>query len=151
MWKLSQAWPHSFLQLYEKSGTEIKMIAVLLSSHYAVILVFPCLNHILWEADCVSKLNTPVVFHCLLAGHAAFLSVVQFLSLSLQLLGKGMLVINNNKSEKVCWASNPTPDEESSPEVGTFAASTKQEHQPHQCLNCAGGLSDAHRLVSFAV
>lgn len=78
------------------------MIAVLLSSHYAVILVFPCLNHILWEADCVSKLNTPVVFHCLLAGHAAFLSVVQFLSLSLQLLGKGMLVINNNKSEKVC-------------------------------------------------
>lgn len=65
------------------------MIAVLLNFHYSVMLVFLCLNHILWEADCVSKLNTPVVFHCLLAGHAAFLTLVQFLSLSLQLLGKG--------------------------------------------------------------
>lgn len=41
--------------------------------------------------------------------------------------------------------------QESLPEAGTFAACTKQEHQPHQCLNCAGVVSDAYKLMSFAV
>lgn len=147
MWKLSKARPDSFLQLYSKSGTEIEDDCSLLSCHYAAILVFSCLNHVLWEADCVSKLNRPVVFHCLLAGHAAFLTVVQFLSLSLQLLGKGAI-----KSDSLQLSLQPQSWlEESSPEAGTFAPSTKQEHQPHQCLNCAGVLSAAHKLVSLAV
>lgn len=38
------------------------MNAVLLSSYYAVMLTFLCLNHMLQEPDCVLKLKTPVVF-----------------------------------------------------------------------------------------
>lgn len=100
MWKLNKAWPGSFLQLYKKSGTEIED-----NCSFAEFLLFcdPCLNHILWEADCVSKLNTPVVFHCLLAGHAAFLIRLILESIS---AASGE---RSYKSKVVWWVSSPSP------------------------------------------
>lgn len=57
------------------------MDELLLSSHYSVMLMFLCPNHMLQETADVLMLKTPVVFHCMLTGHTAFLSIVQFFSL----------------------------------------------------------------------